>query len=62
MSPEKQTDVRERLIELYMLNLEARYDKTASKKNAIRELKAELLAEGLDNDVVIELIKNAQRR
>jgi len=62
MNYEKQTQVRERLLKHYRLYLEEGYGKIYSTKCAIRELKAELIDEGLDNDVVNELIKNAQKR
>lgn len=62
MNPEKQTQVRERLIESYRLNMEAGYGKILSTKYAIRELRNELLDESLDIETVNELIKNAQRR
>ena len=62
MNPEKQIQVRERLLKSYRLYLEEGYGKIFATKCAIMELKAELLDEGLDNDTVNELIKVAQKR
>ncbi len=62
MNPEKQIQVRERFLRdvHYMIN--EGYSKANATKTVSRELKAELLDEGLDNDTVNELIKVAQKR
>ena len=62
MNPEKQTQVRERFNRDVKYLINEGYSKTEATKTVSRELKAELLDEGLKNDVVNELIKNAQRR
>ncbi len=62
MNPEKQIQVRERLLKAYRLYIEEGYGKIYSTKCAIRELRSELLDEGLTVSEVNELIKNAQRR
>lgn len=62
MNPEKQTQVRERLNRDVKYLIGEGYSKTEATKTVSRELRGELLDEGLTSKVVNELIKNAQRR